>query len=111
LNSPVVGIGGLFLAFDDAGELFDRFDKLMRLRDTTNRILVYILTSPGPVTPKELVERLGLTENSVWKTVRRLESDGFLRSVERGEYEANFGLIVALLLFKVQELVKALEKR
>ncbi|MGQ9720467.1 MAG: winged helix-turn-helix transcriptional regulator [Candidatus Jordarchaeum sp.] len=91
-------------------ELFDKFDKLLRLRDTANRVLVYILTSPRPVTPKELIDNLGLTENSVWKTVRRLESDGFIRSVERGEYEPNFGFITALLLFKVQELIKALEK-
>lgn len=96
---------------DKTEELFDKFDKLMRLRDAANKVLVYILTSSKPVTPKELVDNLGLTENSVWKTVRRLEADGFLRSVGRGEYEPNFGLITALLLFKVQELIKALEQR
>ncbi len=98
------------MVVDRTEELFDKFDKLLRLRDTANRVLVYILTSPKPVTPKELIDNLGLTENSVWKTVRRLESDGFVRSVDRGEYEPNFGFITALLLFKVQELIKALEK-
>jgi len=83
----------------------------MRMRDNANKVLIYILTSPKPVTPKELMDNLGLTENSVWKTVRRLEADGFLRLVGRGEYEPNLGLLTALLLFKVQELIKMLEKR
>jgi Mn-dependent DtxR family transcriptional regulator len=106
-----LGNGGTVLVADKTEELFDKFDKLMRLRDAANKVLVYILTSSKPVTPKELVDNLGLTENSVWKTVRRLEADGFLRSMGRGEYEPNFGLITALLLFKVQELIKALEQR
>lgn len=105
-----MGMGESVLVTDGTEELFEKFDKLMRLRDTANKVLIYILTSPKPVTPKELIDNLGLTENSVWKTVRRLESDGFIRSVERGEYEPNFGFITALLLFKVQELIKELEK-
>ncbi|MEM3587701.1 MAG: HTH domain-containing protein [Candidatus Jordarchaeaceae archaeon] len=99
------------MVIDKTEELLDKFDKLMRLRDAANKVLIYILTSSKPVTPKELVDNLGLTENSVWKTVRRLEADGFLKSMGRGEYEPNFGLITALLLFKVQELIKALEQR
>jgi biotin operon repressor len=99
------------LSSEDSDNLFDKFDKLMRMRDNANKVLIYILTSPRPVTPKELMDNLGLTENSVWKTVRRLEADGFLRLVGRGEYEPNLGLLTALLLFKVQELIKMLEKR
>jgi len=99
------------LSSEDSDNLFDKFDKLMRMRDNANKVLIYILTSPKPVTPKELMDNLGLTENSVWKTVRRLEADGFLRLVGRGEYEPNLGLLTALLLFKVQELIKMLEKR
>ncbi len=99
------------MSSEDSDNLFDKFDKLMRMRDNANKVLIYILTSPKPVTPKELMDNLGLTENSVWKTVRRLEADGFLRLVGRGEYEPNLGLLTALLLFKVQELIKMLEKR
>lgn len=99
------------MSSEDSDNLFDKFDKLMRMRDNANKVLIYILTSPRPVTPKELMDNLGLTENSVWKTVRRLEADGFLRLVGRGEYEPNLGLLTALLLFKVQELIKMLEKR
>ncbi|MEM2134477.1 MAG: HTH domain-containing protein [Candidatus Freyarchaeota archaeon] len=98
------------MSSEDSDNLFDKFDKLMRMRDNANKVLIYILTSPKPVTPKELMDNLGLTENSVWKTVRRLEADGFLRLVGRGEYEPNLGLLTALLLFKVQELIKMLEK-
>ncbi|MEM3561695.1 MAG: HTH domain-containing protein [Candidatus Jordarchaeaceae archaeon] len=98
------------MSSEDSDNLFDKFDKLMRMRDNANKVLIYILTSPKPVTPKELMDNLGLTENSVWKTVRRLETDGFLRLVGRGEYEPNLGLLTALLLFKVQELIKMLEK-
>lgn len=99
------------MSSEDSDNLFDKFDKLMRMRDNANKVLIYILTSPRPVTPRELMDNLGLTENSVWKTVRRLEADGFLRLVGRGEYEPNLGLLTALLLFKVQELIKMLEKR
>ncbi len=98
------------MSSEDSDNLFDKFDKLMRMRDNANKVLIYILTSSKPVTPKELMDNLGLTENSVWKTVRRLEADGFLRLVGRGEYEPNLGLLTALLLFKVQELIKMLEK-
>ncbi len=82
------------------------FEKLLGLRESSMKVLLYILAKGGSSTPKEIVEETGLSQNSVWKAVRRLEAANLIRSVERGSYEANYGFLLALLLVKVQELAK-----
>lgn len=82
------------------------FERILGMRESSLKVLVYILVKGGRVTPKEIVEETGLSQNSVWKAVRRLEAAGVIRSVERGSYEANYGFILALLLLELQRIAK-----
>ncbi|MBS7287336.1 MAG: winged helix-turn-helix transcriptional regulator [Candidatus Freyarchaeota archaeon] len=82
------------------------FERILGMRESSLKVLVYILVRGGRVTPKEIVDETGLSQNSVWKAVRRLEAAGVIRSVERGSYEANYGFILALLLLKLQRIAK-----
>ncbi len=87
-------------------ELENVFERVLGMRENSLKVLLYILAKGRHVTPREIVEEMGLSQNTVWKAVRRLEAAGLIRSVERGSYEANYGLIIALLLLKVQKMVK-----
>ncbi len=80
------------------------FIKFLKLGEASMKIVDYVLRSPNPVTPKELVEKLGLTEGAVWNALSRLSKAGFLVSTGRGEYMANYGYILAMVLFALVEL-------
>jgi len=85
-------------------ELEGVFERILSMRESSLKVLVYILVKGKRVTPKEIIDETGLSQNSVWKAVRRLEAAGVIRSVERGCYEANYGFILALLLLKLQRI-------
>ncbi|MEM1658585.1 MAG: winged helix-turn-helix transcriptional regulator [Candidatus Jordarchaeales archaeon] len=89
-------------------DLEEAFRHILGMKESTLRVLTYILVKGERVTPKEIVEETGLSQNSVWKAVRRLEALGVIRSVERGSYEANHGFILALLLFELQKVARML---
>ncbi|MEM1658586.1 MAG: helix-turn-helix domain-containing protein [Candidatus Jordarchaeales archaeon] len=80
------------------------FAKFLKLGEASMKIVEYVLRSPNPVTPKELVEKLGLSEGTVWNALSRLSKTGFLVSTGRGEYKANYGYILAMVLFALVEL-------
>ncbi|MBS7287337.1 MAG: helix-turn-helix domain-containing protein [Candidatus Freyarchaeota archaeon] len=80
------------------------FAKFLKLGEASMRIVEYVLCSPDPVTPKELVENLGLSEGTVWNALSRLSKAGFLISTGRGEYKANQGYILAMILLVLVEL-------
>ena len=88
----------------------DAFNKLLRLGESSNQIIEYILCSPRPVTPRELVEKLGITEGTAWNALSRLQRIGFVVSKNRGEYEANVGFILAMVLFSLSELADNLRE-
>ncbi|MGQ9720468.1 MAG: HTH domain-containing protein [Candidatus Jordarchaeum sp.] len=88
----------------------DAFSKLLRLGESSIQIIEYILCSPKPVTPKELVEVLGITEGTAWNALSRLQKIGFLVSKNRGEYEANEGFILAMVLFSLTDIVEKLRE-
>jgi len=87
-------------------ELEGVFERILSMRESSLKVLVYILVKGGQITPKEIVDGTGLSQNSVWKAVRRLEAAGLIRSLERGSYEANYGLILALLLLEIQKIAR-----
>ena len=88
----------------------DAFNKLLRLGESSIQIIEYILCSPRPVTPRELVEKLGITEGTAWNALSRLQRIGFVVSRNRGEYEANVGFILAMVLFSLSELAEKLRE-
>jgi len=88
----------------------DAFNKLLRLGESSIQIIEYILCSPRPVTPWELVEKLGITEGTAWNALSRLQRIGFVVSKNRGEYEANVGFILAMVLFSLSELAEKLRE-
>ncbi|MHA1208014.1 MAG: HTH domain-containing protein [Candidatus Freyarchaeota archaeon] len=88
----------------------DAFNKLLRLGESSIQIIEYILCSPRPVTPRELVEKLGITEGTAWNALSRLQRIGFVVSKNRGEYEANVGFILAMVLFSLSELAEKLRE-
>ncbi|MEM2134476.1 MAG: helix-turn-helix domain-containing protein [Candidatus Jordarchaeaceae archaeon] len=86
----------------------EAFNKLLRLGESSIQIIEYILCSPKPVTPKELVEKLGITEGTAWNALSRLQKIGFLVTKSRGEYEANIGFILAMVLFTLSDMAEKL---
>lgn len=88
----------------------DAFNKLLRLGEASIQIIDYILCSPKPVTPKELVDRLGITEGTAWNALSRLQKVGFLITRNRGEYEANTGFILSMVLFTLTDIVEKLRE-
>nr|MDO8062486.1 HTH domain-containing protein [Candidatus Freyrarchaeum guaymaensis] len=87
------------------------FAKFLKLGEASMKIVEYVLCSRTPVTPKELIENLGLSEGAVWNALSRLSKAGFLLSTGRGEYEANYGYIIAMVLFALAELFEKRGKR
>jgi DNA-binding IclR family transcriptional regulator len=88
----------------------DAFNKLLRLGESSIQIIEYILCSPQPVTPRELMEGLGITEGTAWNALSRLQKIGFLVSKNRGEYEANTGFILAMVLFSMANMAEKLRE-
>jgi DNA-binding MarR family transcriptional regulator len=88
----------------------EAFNKLLRLGESSIQIIEYILCSPKPVTPKELVEKLGITEGTAWNALSRLQKIGFLVTKSRGEYEANIGFILAMVLFTLSDMAEKLRE-
>ncbi|MBS7247964.1 MAG: HTH domain-containing protein [Candidatus Freyarchaeota archaeon] len=87
------------------------FAKFLKLGEASMRIVEYVLCSSDPVTPKELIEKLGLSEGAVWNALSRLSKAGFLVPTGRGEYRANQGYILAMVLFALVELYEKRGKR
>ncbi len=88
----------------------EAFNKLLRLGESSIQIIEYILCSTKPVTPKELVEKLGITEGTAWNALSRLQKIGFLVTKSRGEYEANVGFILAMVLFTLSDMAEKLRE-
>ncbi|MBS7250013.1 MAG: helix-turn-helix domain-containing protein [Candidatus Freyarchaeota archaeon] len=88
----------------------EAFNKLLRLGESSIQIIEYILCSAKPVTPKELVEKLGITEGTAWNALSRLQKIGFLVTKSRGEYEANIGFILAMVLFTLSDMAEKLRE-
>ncbi|MEM3561696.1 MAG: helix-turn-helix domain-containing protein [Candidatus Jordarchaeaceae archaeon] len=97
---------------DDGEQISSKeaFNKLLRLGESSIQIIEYILCSPKPVTPKELVEKLGITEGTAWNALSRLQKIGFLVTKSRGEYEANIGFILAMVLFTLSDMAEKLRE-
>ncbi|MBS7287334.1 MAG: helix-turn-helix transcriptional regulator [Candidatus Freyarchaeota archaeon] len=78
-------------------------DKAKTRLDVLNAVLDY-----GPVSPSELAERLGLSQNAVNIALHYLSKSGVVRKVERGLYEANYAVFCKAFLalaFRLRDVI------
>ena len=78
-------------------------DKAKTRLEVLNVVLDY-----GPVSPSEVAERLGLSQNAVNIALHYLSKSGIVRKVERGLYEVNYAVFYKAflaLVFKLRDVV------
>ncbi|MEM2047687.1 MAG: helix-turn-helix domain-containing protein [Candidatus Jordarchaeales archaeon] len=78
-------------------------DKAKTRLEVLNAVLDY-----GPVSPSEVAEKLGLSQNAVNIALHYLSKSGIVRKVERGLYEANYAVFCKAFLalaFKLRDVV------
>jgi len=78
---------------EDALKLIVDLDRAKTRLDVLNVILDH-----GSVTPSEVAEKLGLTQNAVNIALHYLSKSGLVRKVERGRYEVNYAVFCKALI-------------
>ncbi|MEM4675837.1 MAG: helix-turn-helix domain-containing protein [Nitrososphaerota archaeon] len=88
---------------EEALKVLMDLDKAKTRLEVLNAIMDY-----GPVSPSELAERLGLSQNAVNIALHYLSKSGVVKKVERGLYEVNHAVFYKAflaLVFKLKDVV------